>query len=423
MPCLRRITPFLMWLALTGPAVAQAPSWETLVAAGQTAFQAGDFDAAGEKFDAALHIAETYSELDTRLATTLNNIAAVHYVKGEYAAAEPLFRRALSIRERSLGRNHAEVATSLNNLAAVNRKQGDLRAAAPALQRALGIREEALGPTHPSTLAIIHNLAAVHRDLGQDAQSEDLWRQSLDRRHLAGGNDADLEADILERLADIQQDQGRYREAAESLVEAVGLRRRIGADVSHLEAQAAAIRDMIRSTDVIVAAAPAPRAQAMAGLSRPPARRAPLFDRALVPQTPIAGMQPATAAPEKEDKAIEPAMSFAVLPGAANHQAKQQKPSMAADPNGATGEQVEKLYFLQLISLQSEGRVQTEWMRLQDVYADVLSALPADVVRADLGDHGTWYRLQAGPVTDFDVASAACVSLVASDQACLIVER
>lgn len=419
MPCLRRIIPFLMWLALTGTAAAQAPSWETLVAAGQTAFQAGDFDAAGEKFDAALRIAETYSELDTRLATTLNNIAAVHYVKGEYAAAEPLFRRALSIRERSLGRNHAEVATSLNNLAAVNRKQGDLRAAAPALQRALGIREEALGPTHPSTLAIIHNLATVYRDLGQDAQSEVLWRQSLDRRHLAGGDDADLEADILERLADIQQDQGRYGEAAESLVEAVGLRRRIGADVTHLEAQAAAIRDMIRSTDVIVAAAPAPRPQALAGLSR---RRAPLFDRALVPQTPIAGMQPAVA-PEKKNKAMEPAMSFAVLPGAANHQAKQQKPPMAADPNGATAEQVEKRYFLQLISLKSEGRVQTEWMRLQDVYADVLSALPADVVRADLGDHGIWYRLQAGPVTDFDVASAACVSLAASDQACLIVER
>lgn len=423
MPCLRRIIPFMMWLALTGTAAAQAPSWETLVAAGQTAFQAGNFDEAGEKFAAALRIAETYPELDTRLATTLNNIAAVHYVRGDYVAAEPLFRRALSIREQSLGRDHAEVATSLNNLAAVNRKQGDLSAAAPALERALGIREQAFGPTHPNTLAIIHNLAAVHRDLGQDGQSEVLLRQSLDRRHLAGADDAGLEADIFERLADIQQDQGRYGEAAESLVEAIGLRRRTGADATRLEAQAAAIRDMIRSTDVIVAAAPAPRVQALAGLSRPPVRRAPRFEQVLVPQTPIIAMAPAAVALEKEVETAKPAMALAAPPGTAGQQARKPKPAMAADPNQATGEQAARRYFLQLISLKSEDRVQTEWVRLQGAHAEVLRALPADVVRADLGDHGVWYRLQAGPVTDFDVASASCALLAASDQTCLVVER
>ena len=413
MPCLRKTIPFLMWLAWVwagagagvGMAAAQALSWEALVAAGQSAFQAGNYEEAGEQFDAALRIAETFSELDTRLATTLNNIAAVHYVGGDYVAAEPLFRRALSIRERSLGRDHVEVATSLNNLAAVHRKQGDSTAAVPALERALVIREHALGPTHPSTLAIVANLAAVHRDLNQDAQSEALLRQSLDRRRQAGRDDAGAEADILEQLAEIQQDQGRYGEAAESLGEAIVLRQRTGADATQLEAQAAAIRDMARSTDVAAAAAPAPRVQALAGLFIAPARTGLSLEKILVPQTPIVAGMPVAAAVERIDETAKLTVAVAALPGPVNQPARERQSSMAVAPGPRLDEHIGAEhtgalgYFLQLISLESEDRVHTEWVRLQGVYADVLGGLPAGVIRADLGDHGVWYRLQAGPLT------------------------
>ena len=36
---------------------------------------------------------------------------------GRYAEAEPLYERALAIREKALGPDHPDVATSLNNLA------------------------------------------------------------------------------------------------------------------------------------------------------------------------------------------------------------------------------------------------------------------------------------------------------------------
>ena len=52
-----------------------------------------------------------------------NNLAAVYYMQGHYAEAEPLYQRALAIREQVLGARHPHVATSLNNLAGFYRVQ------------------------------------------------------------------------------------------------------------------------------------------------------------------------------------------------------------------------------------------------------------------------------------------------------------
>ena len=53
------------------------------------------------------------------LAMSLNNLAGLYFGQGNYASAEPLFRRALEIREKTLGPEHPDTAASLNNLAAL----------------------------------------------------------------------------------------------------------------------------------------------------------------------------------------------------------------------------------------------------------------------------------------------------------------
>jgi hypothetical protein len=42
------------------------------------------------------------------VATTLNNLAAVHEAHGKYAEAEAHYKRALAIREARLGRDSTE---------------------------------------------------------------------------------------------------------------------------------------------------------------------------------------------------------------------------------------------------------------------------------------------------------------------------
>ena len=79
------------------------------------------------------------------VATSLNNLAVLYRDQGKYAEAEPLYQRALAIREKALGSDHPDVAASLNNLAELYRDQGKYAEAEPLYQRALAITREVTG--------------------------------------------------------------------------------------------------------------------------------------------------------------------------------------------------------------------------------------------------------------------------------------
>src|SRR5262245_18906103 len=83
--------------------------------------------------------------------------------KGKYAEAEDLYRRALVIRESTLGRDHPQVAATLIQLAHIYRVQRRYADAEPLLKRALAIREKTLGPGHPEVTAVANDLIALYR--------------------------------------------------------------------------------------------------------------------------------------------------------------------------------------------------------------------------------------------------------------------
>ena len=92
-------------------------------------------------------------------ATSYNNLANNLYSQGKYAAAEPLYQKALAIRLKVLGEDHPTppraTTTSPNNLNA----QGKYAAAEPLYQKALAIRLKVLGEDHPDTATSYNNLA------------------------------------------------------------------------------------------------------------------------------------------------------------------------------------------------------------------------------------------------------------------------
>ena len=65
--------------------------------------------------------------------------------QGKLADAEPLLKRALTIREKALGADHPDVATSLEALGWLYAKQGKLAEAEPLLKRAISTYESTLG--------------------------------------------------------------------------------------------------------------------------------------------------------------------------------------------------------------------------------------------------------------------------------------
>ena len=111
------------------------------------------------------------------------------YQQGRYAEAEPLYQRALAIREEKLGPEHLYVALTLHNLALLYQNQRKYAEAEPLYQRALAIREKVLGPEHPRVAFSLNGLASLYNSQGKYEEAEPLFQRSLAIREKVLGSE------------------------------------------------------------------------------------------------------------------------------------------------------------------------------------------------------------------------------------------
>ena len=162
----------------------------------------------------ALHIRE--QQLGPKhpdVANSLNNLANLYADQGKYEEAEPLYRRALTIREQQFGSEHSDVADSLNNLAILYYQQGKYTQTEPLCQRALHIWEQLLGPGHLEVSSSLNNLANLYADQGKYEEAEPLYRRALAIREKQLGPEHPDVATSLNNLATLYRDQGKYAQA------------------------------------------------------------------------------------------------------------------------------------------------------------------------------------------------------------------
>jgi cell division septation protein DedD len=76
---------------------------------------------------------------------------------------------------------------------------------------------------------------------------------------------------------------------------------------------------------------------------------------------------------------------------------------------------------VQLGAMRSEDQAHQEWERLKHKNGDLLGALNETTVRADLGDKGVFFRIQAGPFADAAAANRLCDELKKRSFGCTIV--
>lgn len=110
-----------------------------------------------------------------------------------HGRAEPLLRRALSLREVMLGPNHPDVAEALHALGALEHARGDFARAEPLYQQALALRQVALGFMHCDVAQSLHDLGVLYHDWGKPALGETYLRRALEmRKTLLGPWHADV---------------------------------------------------------------------------------------------------------------------------------------------------------------------------------------------------------------------------------------
>ena len=100
-------------------------------------------------------------------AVRLNDLANVYNSQGKYEEAIELFKEALLIDEKTIGKEHPDYATRLNNLANVYGSQGKYQEALDLYEQALKIDEKTLPENHPFTQQYRENIASCRMMLGK----------------------------------------------------------------------------------------------------------------------------------------------------------------------------------------------------------------------------------------------------------------
>lgn len=168
-----------------------------------------------------------HSDLATALndlATTLNDLAWLYYNQGMYDEAEPLYQRALNLRQQMLPDDHPDVATSLNNLAWLYFKKGKYHEAEPLFNQALYIQQDGrykLEPDHPYIATSIKNLATLYYEQAKDIDAEPLYLEARTIFERTLGPEHPDVATTLCGLAQLYYIQGRYEQAEAHYKEAL----------------------------------------------------------------------------------------------------------------------------------------------------------------------------------------------------------
>jgi tetratricopeptide (TPR) repeat protein len=156
---------------------------------------------------------KSYGPEHPDVATDLNNLAQLLKDTNRLPEVEPLYRRALSIWEKSFGHDHPNVAIALNNLASLLQATNRLAEAEPLRRRALAIDEEGYGTEHPDVAVRLNNLAQLLQDTNRLAEAEPLMRRALAIDEKTYGPEHPEVAVSLNNLAQLLQDTNRLAEA------------------------------------------------------------------------------------------------------------------------------------------------------------------------------------------------------------------
>ena len=221
-----------------------------LAARAEEALRRGQFQEAETLHHQVLAIhAKSLGEEHATTATSMSNLGRVFDFQGKYEDAEKIYRRALKVREKVLGADHPDVATSLNTLAKVLQELGkdqqvtasEARARARAggafggvteiesmYRRALSIQDRALGREHPSTALTLNNLGGMLALRGDFAQAEQMQRAALATMEKVFGEQHPDTAAVLTSLSLALDRQGKVAEAEVSYQRAIDISRKTG---------------------------------------------------------------------------------------------------------------------------------------------------------------------------------------------------
>ena len=148
-------------------------------------------------------------------STTCNNIANTYDNQGNYSKALEWFQQVLVVREKVLGTEHPDTITTYNNIANVYDNQGYYSKALEWFQKVLPIREKLLGKEHPDTGKTYFGIAGVFYSQGDYAKALEWYQKDLIICEKVLGKEHPDTAMTYMAIANVLNCHGDYKKALE----------------------------------------------------------------------------------------------------------------------------------------------------------------------------------------------------------------
>lgn len=142
---------------------ANSGAWETYAKQCSEGIRKENYAQSAKACQAAMAEAGHFGQNDRRVGMSALMLAIVHHAQQNYAEAEPLYRRAMSVMEKSPGKNQAQQVSLLNNLGDLYRAQGKREESERFYRRALEMRNA------PSAVAARKTLPGQPRPASGDS--------------------------------------------------------------------------------------------------------------------------------------------------------------------------------------------------------------------------------------------------------------
>jgi tetratricopeptide (TPR) repeat protein len=180
-----------------------------------------EFDDADKNYREAIDILDGQGDTpqsSSALCDALDNYGDFLLLQSEYEKAEPIFKRAIAMCEKSRGKNHSSTAGSLVDMGILYKNQGKLTEAEESLKRALDIQEKGFEVDSPVVLQTLYKLSAVYQQDRKYNQASSLYETFLPRLVKRYGEKHPYVADVLENWAAVLDDSPEHKEKVKQLL-------------------------------------------------------------------------------------------------------------------------------------------------------------------------------------------------------------
>jgi tetratricopeptide (TPR) repeat protein len=207
--------------------------WKKCMTEGGRLYDAGRLSEAAAVLEKAVHYAERFAALDSRLPSTIHDLAFIYQMQGQYAAATRCYLRAIRLWEKLGPSGHSALLRSADNLIGTYVENHEYRAAKKLMAWRLPEMERTA--TKWKDRAILLNMQAGLAQIEHRYDdAERLFRQSqaLWQQHVPDENRS--VAVVFMNLAQVFVVTKRYQEAYDLDLQALAILERLGPTVGAL---------------------------------------------------------------------------------------------------------------------------------------------------------------------------------------------